>query len=62
MTILANQNLWLIEQVKALSKTQPEYQDRAFLLALQKVIKEQQKRTDQIQSELDGRLWNHNNW
>lgn len=59
---MSNQNIWLIEQVKALAKKQPEYQDRAFLLALQTVIKEQQKRTSQIQSELDGRLWNHDRW
>jgi hypothetical protein len=59
---LINQNLWLIEQVKALEKKQPEYEDRAFLHALEKVIQEQQKRSDQIQSELDGRLWNHTNW
>ncbi|KRL68189.1 hypothetical protein [Companilactobacillus versmoldensis] len=59
---MSNQNIWLVEQVKALAKKQPEYEDRAFLYALQSVIKEQQKRTEQIQGELDGRLWNHDNW
>lgn len=59
---MSSDNIWLIEQVKALAKKQPEFEDRAFLYALQTVIKEQQKRTDQIQHELDGRLWNHTNW
>ncbi|WP_125707685.1 hypothetical protein [Companilactobacillus zhongbaensis] len=59
---MSKENIWLVEQVKALAKKQNEYEDRAFLYALQTVIKEQQKRSEQIQSELDGRLWNHTNW
>ncbi|WP_211334375.1 hypothetical protein [Companilactobacillus furfuricola] len=59
---MSKENIWLIEQVKALAKDQTQYEDRAFLLALQTVIKEQQKRSEQIQSELDGRLWDHTNW
>ncbi|AKP66252.1 hypothetical protein [Companilactobacillus ginsenosidimutans] len=59
---MSNQNIWLVEQVKALAKQQPAYEDRAFLFALQSVIKEQQKRSEQIQSELDGRLWDHSTW
>lgn len=59
---MSKENIWLVEQVKALAKEQNEYEDRAFLYALQTVIKEQQKRSEQIQSELDGRLWNHTNW
>lgn len=59
---MSNQNIWLVEQVKALAKNQTEYEDRAFLYALQNVIKEQQKRSEQIQNELDGRLWDHTNW
>lgn len=62
MITLSNQNIWLIEQVKALSKKQNEYENRAFLHALKTVIQEQQKRSEQIQHELDGRLWDHSNW
>lgn len=53
---------WLLKQIDELSDKQKDYEKRAFLLALKKVVLEQQKRIEQAQGELDGRLWDHNNW
>ncbi len=63
MTInMDEQSEWLLSQVDQLKDKQPEYEKRAFLTALKKVVIEQVIRTDQIQHELDGRLWNHDKW
>ncbi|WP_334329926.1 hypothetical protein [Companilactobacillus sp. HBUAS59699] len=56
------QSRWLVDQIDQLKESQPEYEKRAFLTALKKVVTEQSIRTDQIQHELDGRLWNHDKW
>ena len=53
---------WLLEQIDSLKAQQPAYETRAFLTALQQVVREQATRGDQIQHELDGRLWNQSNW
>ncbi|MQS90241.1 hypothetical protein [Companilactobacillus mishanensis] len=62
MTTLNEHCEWLLKEVDKLQQKQPQYEDRAFLLALKSVIIEQNKRSEQIQNELDGRLWNHTNW
>ncbi|APX73191.1 hypothetical protein M5C72_08910 [Companilactobacillus allii] len=56
------QSSWLIDQINQLKDKQVKYEDRAFLSALKQVVIEQSTRTDQIQHELDGRLWNHDKW
>ncbi|KRK78596.1 hypothetical protein [Companilactobacillus nodensis] len=56
------QSKWLMDQIDQLKNSQPEYERRAFLTALKKIVNEQATRTDQIQHELDGRLWNHDKW
>ncbi|WP_172188196.1 hypothetical protein [Lentilactobacillus kribbianus] len=53
---------WLLTQIETLKQKQPAYEDRAFLTALQQVVQQQATRSEQIQGELDGRLWNHGNW
>ncbi|MFC6323563.1 hypothetical protein [Companilactobacillus baiquanensis] len=53
---------WLLNQIDELSTKQNDYKKRALLISLKKVVIEQQKRIEQAQSELDGRLWDHNNW
>lgn len=59
---MAENTDWLLQQVEELKQKQPAYEDRAFLTALQTVIKEQATRSAQIQGELDGRLWNPGKW
>ncbi|KRN99327.1 hypothetical protein [Companilactobacillus kimchiensis] len=54
--------IWLSNQVKKLSEQQTAYENRAFLVAMQKVVEEQNKRTEQLKGEVDGRLWNHEQW
>lgn len=53
---------WLIQEIDQLSSRQDDYEKRALLTSLKKVVFEQQKRIEQAQGELDGRLWDHNNW
>lgn len=59
---MAENTDWLLNQVTELKSKQAAYEDRAFLTALQVVIKEQARRSEQIQAELDGRLWNPGKW
>ncbi|WP_225972209.1 hypothetical protein [Companilactobacillus allii] len=60
--MMDEQSSWLIDQINQLKDKQVKYEDRAFLSALKQVVIEQSTRTDQIQHELDGRLWNHDKW
>ncbi|APU71733.1 hypothetical protein LCR01_20960 [Companilactobacillus crustorum] len=53
---------WLEQQVSDLAKKQKAYENRAFLVAMQQVIQEQNMRTEQLKGEVDGRLWNHEQW
>jgi len=53
---------WLSQQLRELSKKQEAYENRAFLTAMQTVVEEQNKRLEQLKGEVDGRLWNHEQW
>ncbi|KRK95787.1 hypothetical protein [Companilactobacillus futsaii] len=53
---------WLSQTVSDLSTKQTQYENRAFLVAMKKVIEEQNKRQAQLEGEVDGRLWNHEQW
>jgi len=55
-------NDWVEEQLQELAKTSKQYEDRALYLALFDLVKEQQKRLAQGQSEVDGRTWNPSKW
>lgn len=48
---------WLTNQLDTLRQSAPEYNDQAFYLALKEFVQEQHRRMDQIQRELDGRMW-----
>lgn len=54
--------VWLSSAVEKLSQKQRAYENRAFLLAMKKVVEEQNERTKQLKGEVDGRLWNHEQW
>ncbi len=54
-------NDWLIQQLDELSE-KSEYQDRALLYEIKKLMAEIDERTTQLQGEIDGRSWNHLNW
>ena len=58
-----NENgIWLEKQVDDLSKKQQAYENRAFLAAMKKVVQEQNQHSEQLKGEVDGRLWNHEQW
>lgn len=50
---------WLLEQARQLAQQATTYQQKAFYVALGNLIREQQKRADQLENELDGRMWEH---
>ncbi|GEO79847.1 hypothetical protein FD29_GL001550 [Companilactobacillus mindensis DSM 14500] len=54
--------VWLSQELAKLSKKQNSYENRAFLAAMKKVADEQNERTEKLQGEVDGRLWNHEQW
>ncbi|MFB5364398.1 hypothetical protein ACE4WN_02250 [Enterococcus faecium] len=54
-------NDWLIQQLDELSE-KSEYQDRALLYEIKKLMAEIDERTMQLQVEIDGQSWNHLNW
>lgn len=53
---------WIIQEIDHLIKREPQYENRAFLIGLKNLIHEQAVRSDQMQGEIDGRLWDHDNW
>lgn len=58
-----NENgLWLEEKIADMSKKQTAYENRAFLVAMKRVVLEQNNRSEQLKGEVDGRLWNHEQW
>jgi hypothetical protein len=48
---------WLEDQLDQLRQSSSSYNDQAFYFALKQLALEQQKRLDQLQRELDGRMW-----
>lgn len=54
--------LWLEQKISELSTKQKSYENRAFLVAMKKIVAEQNERTEQLKGEVDGRLWNHEQW
>lgn len=53
---------WIIQEIDHLINQEPQYENRAFLIGLKNLIHEQVVRSDQMQGEIDGRLWDHVNW
>lgn len=54
--------IWLSKELSKLADKQKAYENRAFLVAMKKVVKEQNDRMKLLQGEVDGRLWNHEQW
>ncbi|WP_353989545.1 hypothetical protein ABVF11_07510 [Pediococcus argentinicus] len=55
-------NKWLQQQIETLRSKSDVYQEQAFFLALGNAALEQQKRIEQAEGELDGRMWNPRQW
>ncbi|CAJ1183852.1 hypothetical protein FD33_GL000419 [Companilactobacillus paralimentarius DSM 13238 = JCM 10415] len=54
--------VWLSKELSKLADKQKAYENRAFLTAMKKVVEEQNDRMKLLQGEVDGRLWNHEQW
>ena len=57
-----NEKDWLLIELDALFSSSQEYKQKALLKATMELVKEQFKRIDQMEGELDGRLWSPRDW
>lgn len=53
---------WSLTQLDQLIIDSHDYKQKALLLGIKDLLLEQQKRTEQIQGQLDGTLWSPNDW
>ncbi|WP_208559857.1 hypothetical protein [Marinilactibacillus kalidii] len=53
---------WLVSKLKELIENSKDYKQKALLNAVIDMIKEQEKRKEQMQGQLDGTLWSPGNW
>lgn len=53
---------WALGQLDQLESDSRDYKQKALLLGIKDLLLEQQKRTEQIQGQLDGTLWSPNDW
>lgn len=59
---MASQNEWLDQQIEELKKDETSFKLLSFLDGIKDINKEQQKRLQQAQDELDGRMWSLDKW
>ncbi|MCA9765258.1 MAG: hypothetical protein KC455_02445 [Carnobacterium sp.] len=53
---------WLLFELEKLFTSSQEYKQKALLKATTELVKEQVKRINQMEGELDGRLWSPRDW
>ena len=53
---------WLIEEIKACYLASNTYEKKAFFQEVEKIVREQIKRIEQAEGELDGSLWSPKKW
>lgn len=53
---------WLLKEVKEAEESGQSYEEKAFFQELENIIKEQIKRIEQAEGELDGTLWSPQKW
>lgn len=59
---MTEQSQWLREQIEDLALRQSQFTDRAFWLALSRLVQEQGRRQEQLEGEIDGRTWRPDRW
>ncbi|MFD1549388.1 hypothetical protein [Levilactobacillus fuyuanensis] len=59
---MTEQSAWLRQQIDQLANQQSKFTDRAFWLALKRVVAEQDRRSEQLGGEVDGRTWRPDRW
>lgn len=53
---------WLLDATKQLEEAATTYEERALYAQLADFIREQSRRLEQAEGELDGTLWDHQRW
>ncbi|EHO47571.1 hypothetical protein [Lentilactobacillus kisonensis] len=53
---------WLDQQLSQLKKQESSFINRSILAAAKALAKEQTKRIQQSQDEIDGRIWSPDKW
>lgn len=53
---------WLLQQIDEMEAHTPTFANQALLEATKAIAKEQAKRLEQAEMELDGRIWSPNKW
>lgn len=59
---MENDNQWFEQAIQDLIKDEPSFIKRALLDQTNQLFNEQTKRIEQAKGEIDGRLWDKNNW
>ncbi|WP_220729289.1 hypothetical protein [Apilactobacillus zhangqiuensis] len=59
---MASQNEWLNQQIEEMKKYETSFKLLSFLDGIKDINQEQQKRLQQAQDELDGRMWSPDKW
>lgn len=57
-----NNEEWIINKITEKLKKPISFREKAILFETRKIIKEQFKRIDQSEAELDGRSWTPKKW
>ncbi|WP_102029027.1 hypothetical protein [Salirhabdus sp. Marseille-P4669] len=55
-------NEWILEQIHQAYEKSDDYNTRTLLKAAQDIIKEQVKRIDQMEGEMEGTIWSPRRW
>ena len=57
-----DEQTWVDQQISTLIQDSSNYPDQAFYRGLRELFTEQYLRLEQLQGELDGRMWSPDQW
>ncbi|MGP4041049.1 hypothetical protein ACTWP4_14295 [Gracilibacillus sp. D59] len=56
------ENEWILQQLQHVLDKSDHYNQRTLMKAAQNIIKEQSKRMDQMEGEMEGTIWSPRKW
>lgn len=56
------ENEWILEQLKHVFNKTDDYYQRTLIKATRDIVKEQAKRMDQMEGEMEGTIWSPRKW
>ncbi|SFL36025.1 hypothetical protein SAMN04487943_101154 [Gracilibacillus orientalis] len=56
------ENEWIIQQLQHILDKSDHYNQRTLMKATQDIIKEQAKRIEQMEGEMEGTIWSPRKW